>query len=327
MNQGQKINAQQLWRQTMKFVWAKLLVRLVAILIGAIVLSITISLMLAQPQFSLFTMVFGFGLAIGVYAWVVRIFGYAIRVGHIAVLVETIKTGKTPDNQLEFGKDKVVSKFKTAAIFFVLDRAVDLAVNQLQNTVGNLMNMLPLPGLIKSFAKNVVKKALKFVDECCIGWIFYNEDQSATKGALDGVVIYFQNWKPILGNAVKTTLMMMVVQWILFVGLLIVFWSFTSVLGGGLWGWLAFFLGLMISMAIKRAFLDSWVMIRMMSTYFEHAPQTEIKFDIYGKLSGISSSFRKLADQAQDEINAMPRGTVSGQPAYNFDPVSGEALY
>ena len=326
-----KFTAQQLWKNTKMFVWAKLMVRLIAILMGAIFLSILIGLSLWQPDMAGIFLSIGIVVGSTITGGLVRILEYAIRVGHLAALAEIYKTGKVPKDPLRFGTERVKSRFARAAVFFALDRLVLRAVTQLQRLVGNVLGLLGnLPGLGKltKIAQKIVGKSLKYVDECCLAWSFYNDDQSATKSALDGVVIYAQNWKPILGNAVKTTFLMMVVTWIIAIALIIVFAHVALFLGGGswtVWGFLAFFFGIMIAFSIKRAFIDSWVMIRMLTTYFEYAPQTEIKFDIYSKLSGMSSSFKKLTEQVQDEVNTMSKETAQ-QPVHKFDPMTGQPL-
>ena len=316
-----KFTAKELWSQTMPFVWAKLTLRLVAILIGAVILGICIFIATLNEAVGFFAILIGLGVSISIYGFVTRVFGYAIRVGHIAVLVETIKTGQLPSNQIAHGKDKVVAKFSTAAVFFALDRMVDRAVQQLQRGVASVGSVLggisPGMGSVVKFGQKVVGIALKYVDDCCLGWIFYNDDknQSATKGAIDGIVIYFQNWKKILGSAVKTAALVIVGTFVLFLVLLLLFTALLNFMGGGVWGWLAFFLGLMLSLAVKRAIIDSWVMIRMLSTYMEVAPSTEIRFDVYGQLSGLSPSFRKLCDQAKGEIGNAPPPAAQARPA------------
>ena len=308
----------------MPFVWAKLALRLVAILIGAVILGICILIATLNVGVGVVAILVGLVISISIYAFIVNIFGYALKVGHVAVLAETIKTGNVPNNQVAYGTKKVKDKFATAGAFFAIDRLIGGAVKQLQGALGSMAGLLgSLPGMggVVGFAQKFLDIALNYVDECCLGWIFYNEDSgdSVVKGAIDGVVIYVQNWKKVLGNAVKTTFIVFALTFGLGLLLVLVFTAVLSVIGG-LWGWLAFFLGLMITFAIKKAFIDSWVMIGMLNTYMQVAPATEIQFDVYSKLSGLSPSFRKMFDKAKGEItpgaaSAVPT-TTSTQQAF-----------
>ena len=64
---------------------------------------------------------------------------------------------------------------------------------------------------------------------------------------------------------------------------------------------IAFILACLLAWIVKFAFIDSYIMCQMMVTYMEVAPTTQITFDLYGQLSGISSSFRDLANKAKEE--------------------------
>jgi len=253
--------------------------------------------------------------------------GYGVRVGHIAVLTETIKTGVLPENQVVYGKTKVVERIGTAATFFILNKLVDRAVQQLQRAVRGAASLLgAMPGMIKlvKFAETVVKVALKYVDECCIAWIFYGPpEQSAWKGALDGVTIYAQSWKKVLGSAVKTALIVMLLT--TGIGLLI-FIIFSALLSNALSGWWTFFAlvtGAVFAFIIKQVFIDSWIMIRMLLTFLEVAPSTELRIDMYGKLSSMSPAFRDLTNRAQSEIQGDPFATPAAAPVGNVAPGPG----
>ena len=304
-----KFTPKELLSKTMPFIWAKLMLRLIAA-----------GLFLGLFAFSLFAFTrnpaVGFVLLIASFivgAWgsffLVRVVGYGVRVGHIAVLVETIKTGQLPANQVVYGKNKVVERIGTAATFFVINKLVDRAVLQLQmrlQSAAGFMGGVPGLGKLVKIANSVLKVALKYVDECCVAWIFYGpKEQSAWKGALDGVTLYAQNWKKVLGNAIKIALMVMLLTF--GIGLIIAL-IFAALLGqiGGLWSFFAFVFGLISALVIKQVFLDTWVMISMLVTFLEVAPNTQLKVDMYGKLSNISPAFRKMTENAQNEIAGDP---------------------
>jgi len=311
----------ELLTKTMPFVWAKLLLRLIATLLTTGLLALGIFIATRNPTMGIGVIIVSV-LISGVANFVlIRVFGYATRVGHIAVLAETVKTGAIPANQVSYGTSKVKERIGTAATFFIINKLIDAAVIQIQNRVANVAGAFgSIPGMsnILKFGKAVIKNALKYVDECCVAWIFYGDaQQSAWKGAMDGITIYAQNWKVILGSAVRTalwiygaTLLLMVVLILIFSGLL----SFV----GGLWGVLAWFVGVMIALSIKSAFLDSWAMVRILVAFLEVAPTTEIRVDIYGKLSDMSPAFRQIANKANVDIaggSAVAPSVFASAPA------------
>ena len=99
------------------------------------------------PDFGLLVTIVAIFLAIGVYRLILKVFGFAIQVGHIAVITQSIKTGQVPPNQLSYGKNKVVARFATVAVFFALNRQVDRAIKQLQRSFGNIAGELVGGGL------------------------------------------------------------------------------------------------------------------------------------------------------------------------------------
>lgn len=150
---------------------------------------------------------------------------------------------------------------------------------------------------VTSFVQTFIGIALGYIDECCLGWCFVNEKDNSFQSSCDGVVIYFQNIKHLLKSSLTLTLAV--------IGLTIVAWVVPFVLLIGLFkllNWSIFWavvLALIIALTIKSAFIDSWMMIKMMKSYMEVAPQTEISFDLYGKLSKLSRKFKQLFEKGQ----------------------------
>ena len=89
-----------------------------------------------------------------------------------------------------------------------------------------------IPGMesLVSFARTFIDIALGNLDECCMAYTFYQADQSSFKSAADGVVIYFQNWKTILKDALKTAVIVVVISgiawFLLMFGIVGILWCF-----------------------------------------------------------------------------------------------------
>jgi len=299
------MNAKTIFKKTMPFVWAKLLMGAVMLAAAVILLGILVAL----PAW-----LFGnTGGVIGFIVWLIvictgyslamRYFGYLIKAGHVAVIAEACTTGKIPENMIDVGKEKVKNRFTESSVYFLVDSLVSRAVSQLQQAVGKIGGMLdsvPGVGALTGFAKTFIGISLGYIDECCLGWCFLHDDETTFKSSCDGVVIYFQNWKHLLKSAAITSLVVIGVSFAAFVLPLLILGGIFKAFG---WNMLiAVIISLIISFIIKTAFVDSWMMVKMMCSYMEVAPHTEISFSLYDKLCHISSSFKKLFNRAKESI-------------------------
>ena len=185
-----------------------------------------------------------------------------------------------------------------------MDRLIGGAVRQLQKAVdkvGNIAGKVPVVGALVSLTQTFIGIALGYIDECCLGYTFYKKEEGAFKAGCDGVAIYFQNIKHLLKSAFVTSLLVAILSflaWLLPFGIfalifavLDIHWYFAAILA--VWP----------AVAIKSAFIDSYVMVRTMVSYMQVAPSTQITFDIYDKLCKLSRKFKKLFDKASNEPN------------------------
>lgn len=296
--------------KTMKFVWLKLALGAAITLVSTIILAIfmLIGYAIGGPGIVImlcFWMIF----TGGIHRFAMYYFGYMLKAGHIAVIAKAVTTGQIPENQFEYGKQMVASRFATANVYFVVDRLVSGAVHQLQRVVGKIGGALDIiPGMdrITSILQTFIGIALGYVDECCLGYCFINEKEGAFKASCDGVVIYYQNIKKLLKDAAVTTLVVIVTTFIA--------WLFPFVFILGIfrvlhWNMIAaIILALIVAIVLKTAFIDSYMMVKMMVSYMEVAPSTEITYDLYDKLCKLSGKFKKLFNKAKEE------GPFSTQP-------------
>ncbi|MDR0434560.1 MAG: zinc ribbon domain-containing protein [Gracilibacteraceae bacterium] len=329
------MKAETVFSKTMPFVWAKLLLGLATVVISAILFGILMGLAwLFNSESVTAIMFFAWVGAIGVVRFILMHYiGYMLKAGHIAVITEIVTTGQAPANQIAYGKQQVLARFATSNIYFAVDKLVAAAVKQIQRGIGKLGNALdfiPGMGAISGLAQFFIELALGYIDECCLGYTFYQKEQGAWKSAADGVAIYAQNWKKLLGNAAKTMVLVILglcgLTLALFVVLGLLFRLFA-------WpGWAAFVIALLLALTVKYAFIDSYILARTMTAYMEDAPTTVIAFDLYGRLSGISAKFKELWDKGrQEEPMPAPQpqpvlaGAGAGAAGYGAPQPAGAA--
>lgn len=320
------MKAKDIYTKTMPFVWVKLLLSLAIVLISAVLLVILMGIgWLFGENGMLLMFLIWLGASGFIRFAIMHYMGYLVKAGHIAVIAEAFRTGQIPDNQVAVGKTMVLERFATSNIYFAIDKLVAGAVKQLQNAlqkVGNALDSIPGMGAITRLAQFFVSISLGYIDECCLGWTFYKKEQGAFQSAADGVAIYAQNWKVILGSATKTMISVL----LLMAGtILAVFIPVGLVFKLLHWSPLvAFLLACLIAWAVKFAFIDSWIMIKMMVSYMEVAPSTQITFDLYGKLCNLSGKFKELFQKGQQETPSpvdTAGASVAASPQSTSRPV------
>lgn len=324
------MEARTLFRKTMPFVWAKLLLGLATVLISVILFAILMGLSLLFQSSDVTLIMFCIWLGgVGAVRFVLMHYiGYLVKAGHIAVLTEAITTGNVPDHQVEYGKQVVKQRFATSNVYFGLDKLISGAIRQIQRFIekaGNALDFIPGMGAVTSLAKFFVSIFLGYIDECCLGYTFLNKDQNAFKSGADGVVIYAQNWKKLLKDAAKTMALVVV---LLAVIILVSFVAIGLLFRLFHWnGFIAFVVACFVAWSIKFAFIDSYIMTKMLLAYLVAVPETQITFDLYGKLCTASSSFKKLFNKGQEGTNAagqMEHQTAASQSVVQpfSEPVS-----
>lgn len=318
------MKTKDIYLKTMKFVWLKLGLGMAVFLASVVLFAL---FMLIGAQFG------GVGLYIMLIVWAaltgliynvaMHYIGYMLKAGHVAVIATAVTTGQIPENQFEYGKQMVTSRFAASNVYFVVDKLVGGAVRQLQKAVGKIGGMLEaVPGMsaITDILQTFIGIALGYVDECCLGYCFLKKDEGAFKASCDGVVIYFQNAKKLLKDAAVTTLIVMLATLAAWIVPFFLFFAIFKALKWSLFG--AVILALFVAIVIKTAFIDSYMMVKMMVSYMQVAPSTQITFNLYDKLCGLSNKFKELFGKAKAEgpINVQPVA-----PASNTMPAAATA--
>jgi hypothetical protein len=314
----------------MPFVWAKLLLGILTVVVSALILAILLGVAwLFKSEGVGLVMVIVWLALTGIIRFVINHYiGFLVKAGHIAVITEAVTTGKVPERQVAYGKERVKERFATSNVYFLIDKLVAAAVRQIQRGVGKItgvMSSIPGMGAVSSLAKFYVSISLGYIDECCLGYTFYKKNQSAFKSAADGVVIYSQNIKTLLASAAKTMLIVVfglagiTLGLFLIFGMLFRFLPLSDWIGGWIGdhiGFIGFLIAVLIAVTIKYAFMDSYILIRTMVTYMGVAPKTVLRVDLYNNLCKVSSKFKELLNGKEKE----------GKPQKAAKPVKRKVL-
>ncbi len=253
-------------------------------------------------SFAMWGGVVGFGLvSIAVY-WLREYILYIVKAGHIAVMVHLIDGHDVPDgqDQIAYARDVVTHRFAEANVLFVVDQLVKGAIRAITGLIGGIAAFLPIPGLsgLVSFVNTVIRLSLTYVDEIILGYNIRVNSSSPFETARQGVVLYAQNGKTMVKNAVWLSVIMWGASFVIFLLMLTPAGAILFLMPGQLAGW-AFVLAIVFAWAFKAAFIEPFAIACLMQVYFKVIEGQTPNPDWDWKLAEVSSKFRDLKDKAR----------------------------
>ena len=255
-----------------------------------------------------------------------RYASYMITCGQIAMIERGLSTGEMPKDVFKAGKAAVKARFVTANVYFVLKGITGSITREITSVVnkftGEGNNKNDTVSTIASLISLGIAVVLEYVNYCSLAWVFHKKEQNAFKSTCDGAVIYFQNWKTLLGNVGKilgiTVLSLAVICLPLIVGSVVLFVGVEPIAMvceaidaafelelGTVAMMSALVVAIMLWSALHGAFIKPYIMVSVMRGYIAAGDANPPKVDIYGKVADISKSFKKALGKAQESGEVM----------------------
>jgi len=239
-----------------------------------------------------------------------------IKMGHVAVIVQLLRTGKIPEGKgmVAYGKDQVTASFGASNVAFVVDKMVHAAVRQIQRwimRIGNIFKFVPGSQYVIGIINTIMSVSLNYIDEAIMSYIFLRKsekrEETVWKSAADGVVLYAQNWKGVLKAATGSVVFIYAFNIILFLIFVFPLIFLSNIISSGtpglgsLLGFLAVVGAYILTTMLTRALIDPIVTVIMVRNYQMGIRNLEPAMDLQQKLLGISSRFKRLFNKAEEE--------------------------
>jgi hypothetical protein len=261
--------------------------------------------------FALWGGLVGFGLVSLAIFWVREYILYIVKAGHIAVMVHLLEGRPVPDGQgqIEYARNVVTARFAEASLLFVLDQLIKGVVRVITGLVGGIANILPIPGAGSAarFANTVIRLSLTYVDEIILGYNVKTESSAPFESARRGIVLYAQNGRLMLKNALWLALFMWLLAFLVFLVMLAPAAAILYFMPGQLAGW-SFLLAIIFAWAVKAALIEPFAIAALMQVYFRAIEGQVPNPEWDRRLSEASNHFRDLKDRAATSFGG-------GQPA------------
>lgn len=265
----------------------------------------------AQGTFAVWGAVAGFGLVSAAVYWIREYVLYIVKAGHIAVMVELLQGKDLPQGrgQIEHAKAVVTERFVETNVLFAVDQLVKGVISAITGLIGGIAAFLPIPGLdgLVKFINSVIRMSLTFVDEIVLGYAIKTGSTNPWESARTGVVLYAQNGKTMVKNAIWLSIFMWIVSIAVFVLFLTPAASLLYFFPGQAGGW-AFAVAVVFAWSFKAALLEPFAIAALMDVYFRVIEGQQPNAEWERKLDGASAKFRELGAKAMDWLRGRPAG-------------------
>lgn len=148
------------------------------------------------------------GLAIGVVVAIVAVsiashfISYVFKAGQIAMMTKGVSEGKLPDDVYGEGKKIVKERFLTVAAYYAVTGVIKGIFRELGRAISAAGQAIggDTGSTIGSVISSVIDTIVRYLCDCCLGWVFYKKDEKATKATLEGAVLFFRHGKTFIKN-------------------------------------------------------------------------------------------------------------------------------
>lgn len=246
--------------------------------------------------------IMGFGLFGAVMYWAREYILYIVKAGHIAVLIELIDGKPMPDgkSQVSHATAVVKERFAQASVLFAIDQLVKGVIGAITGLVRGILTILPIPGAqqLSGLLHAFLRVAVGFIDEVILAYAIRTKSDNAWASAQTGLVLYAQNYKPMLKNAAWLALIVYGLSFVVFLVMLAPA-ALAVYLIPGTWSAGGIVFALIFAWAVKAALLEPFAITCMMEVYFRtiagQAPDPAWE----AKLDSLSAKFTKLKEKAR----------------------------
>lgn len=259
--------------------------------------------------------------AISLYVLLQRYVLYLVKIAHVSVITEILLKGELPPgtNQVAYGKEKVLKHFGSANALFLVDQLVAGTVRQMLNWLtrpAGCLGNIPGLGLVIGVLRRILSLAVNYIDEAVMSYILAHEEENVYRAACDGVVLYAQSWRQLLGTA---TWCVIFVACIWVVSFLVVLFPLLGVARmsaaepslQALYGFVALLVALIFSNIVKWALVDPLATVAMVAGFQRAIAGQVPAHDLMAMLANVSGKFRQLAQRA---AAPAPPGISGGRP-------------
>ncbi len=262
--------------------------------------------------------ILGFGVVSVALYWAREYLLYLVKAGHIAVLVKLMDGEQLPagKGQIDYAQGVVRERFAEASSLFLMDQIIKGVLGAVNGMLMTIAFLLPIPGLdaLMRLVRRALTLSLTYVDEIILAYNLRAQSANPWKSSKDALILYAQNYKAMLKNALFLMLIQYGLALVIFLVIVGPVAALASLLSQGLGAW-SVLIAIVFAWSFKAALLEPFAIAALMQAYFKIIEGQQPNPEWDEKLTGLSERFRELKDKAASWVGgATPQGTPKIEP-------------
>ena len=252
----------------------------------------------------------GFGIVLIVMYWLREYILYMVKAGHIAVMVELIDGRPMPEGRSQIGHAQAMvrQRFAEASTLFAVDQLIKGVLRAITGMVRGLFTLLPIPGArqLVTILRAFLRVAVGFIDEVILAYGLRTRATDPWESARTALVLYAQNYKPMLKNAAWITFFVYGLMVLLFLVKLAPAALITNLYPASMSA-MGVVIAFILAWSVKQAVLEPLAVACLLQAYFRTIEGQQPNPEWDAKLQDMSGSFTKLKDRAMpSQLRAQP---------------------
>jgi len=243
----------------------------------------------------------GFGIVAIVMYWLREYILYMVKAGHIAVMVELIDNRPMPEGRSQIGHAQAMvrERFAQASVLFAVDQLIKGVLRAITGLIRGVFTVLPIPGVrqLVTILRAFLRVAVGFIDEVILAYGMRTRSTNPWESARTALVLYGQNYGPMLRNAAWITLFVYGLTILIFFVMLAPAALIANIYPGNM-AMTGVLVAVILAWSVKTALIEPLAVACLLQAYFRTIegqvpdPQWE------AKLENMSGKFRTLKDRA-----------------------------
>ena len=235
---------------------------------------------------------------------------YMVKAGHIAVMVEFLDGRDFPGGkgQIEYAQNIVKERFGQSNVLFGIDQLLKGVIKAITGLVEGIASILPIPGLdgLMRFFRAFMKVAVGLLDEVILAYSMRIRADNPWEASRDGLVLYGQNAKSMMGNAALIAAISYVLSFIVFLFMLAPAGAIVYMMPGA-WSAGGFVFAILFAWAVKASLIEPFAIACLLQAFFKVTEGQSPNPEWVAKLDGASTKFGKFTEKARNWVSGGGR--------------------